>query len=386
MWGNPLKEMRKNMKIRFGRLLLSMGLALTICGSLAITAVAQDDEPEMQVSSNPPRPMYTVLPARLRADVPTPAASLQSWNGSFTYNGTNYTYNMVGTAPSTNVSTTVPIYIVPIKIVITSRRTQYTFDPSHVLSNGKTVTNNTIASPVFDSSTTYTQGGVDVGKTQYVDAFQRANFWSTVQSAQNYHLLLGTPTVLAEQTLNVPSSYGKIGSPFNGHQAGLVDINYFDAQLQSIISKFNQIQPNSFPIFLTYDVYLTESGQCCIGGYHSSEGSISNPQAYAHFTYIDHPGDFAQDVSALSHEAGEWADDPLTVNYNGNNTPCGILEVGDPLENEANYGDYPYTVNGFTYHLQDLAFITYFGAPLSTSLNDWYSFQHASLSVCSNGS
>jgi hypothetical protein len=360
-------------------------MTLLACCVLSGIAFAQDDDGEMQVSNQPARPMYTVLPARLRADVPTPLASLQSWNGSFTYGGSQYTYNMVGTAPSSNSSTTVPVYIVPIKIVITSRRHQYTYDPSHVLSNGKTVTNNTIASPVFDSSTTYTQGGVDVGKTQYVDAFQRANFWGTVQSASNYHLLLGTPTVLAEQTLTVPSRYGTVGSPF-GYQVGEVDINYFDAQLQSIISKFSQIQPNSFPIFVTYDVYLTQGGGCCIGGYHSSEGSINNPQAYAHFTYIDHPGTFAQDVSALSHEAGEWADDPLTVNYNGNNTPCGILEVGDPLENEPNYGDYPYTVNGFTYHLQDLAFLPYFGAPLNTSVNDWYSFQHASLSVCSNGS
>ena len=221
----------------------------------------------MQVNLSAAKPMYTVLPARLRADVVAPAASLQTWNGSFTYNGSQYTYNMVGTAPSTNVSTTVPVYIVPIKIVITSRRTKYTFDPSHVLSNGKTVTNNTIASPVFDSTTTYIQGGVNVGTTQYVDAFQRANFWGTVQGAQNYHLLLGTPTVLAEQTLTVPSTYGSIGSPF-GFQAGLVDINYFDAQVQSIISKFSQIQPNSLPIFLTYDVYLTQSRQCCIGGYH----------------------------------------------------------------------------------------------------------------------
>jgi hypothetical protein len=193
------------------------------------------------------------------------------------------------------------------------------------------------------------------------------------------------PTVLAEQTLSPPSSVGTLGSPF-GHTAGLVDINWFDAQLQSIISRFSQIQPNTLPVFLTYDVYLTQGG-CCIGGYHSSEGSISSPQAYAHFTYIDHPGDFAQDVSALSHEVGEWADDPLVVNTNGNNTPCGILEVGDPEEGDANYGGFPYTLNGFTYNLQDLVTLPYFGAPTSTSVNGWLSFQgNSSLFVCSNGS
>jgi hypothetical protein len=61
------------------------------------------------------------------------------------------------------------------------------------------------------------------------------------------------------------------------------------------------------------------------------------------------------------------------------------LEVGDPLEGEANYGGYPYTLNGFTYNLQDLVFLQYFGQVPSTSVNGWWSFQNANLSVCSNG-
>jgi hypothetical protein len=361
---------------------LTLLAALAVLACSASIAAAQD---EMKVNQDV-KPMYVTLPARLRYDVLTPATALTTWNGSFTYGGTNYTYNMVGTAPSSNTSTTVQVYIIPLKIVITKRRGgSTTFDPSHVLSNGNTVTTNTVVSPIFDSTTTYTQGGVDVGTTQYEDAFQRANFWGTVKTDSSYHVLLGGPTVLAEQTLSPPSRYGTTGSPF-GFTAGLVDINWFDAEIQSLISNFTQIQPNTFPIFLTYDVYLTESGQCCIGGYHSSEGSISAPQAYAHFTYVDHPGEFAQDVSALSHEAGEWLDDPLVVNVNGNNTPCGILEVGDPLENNANYGGYPYTLHGFTYNLQDLATLPYFGAPPSTTVNGYFTFQGEKLSVCQNGS
>jgi hypothetical protein len=368
-----------NMRTNLVRLSLPIGLALLACVSLAGVATAQEVK-------TTPTGRYIVLPARLRYDLKTPAASLQTWNGTFTYQATNYTYNMVGTAPSTNASTTVTAFIIPIKVVITTRRgVKTTFDPAHVLSNGNTVTANTVGSPIFNSSTTYVQGGVNVGTTQYIDAYQRANFWGTVQSNPNYHLLLGGPTVLAEQTISPPSRSGTTGSPF-GHTAGLVDINYFDAQLQSIISRFSQIQPNTFPIFLTYDVYLTQGGGCCIGGYHSSEGSISNPQAYAHATYVDHPGDFAQDVSALSHEVGEWADDPLVVNTNGNNTPCGILENGDPLEGNANFGGFPYVLNGFTYNLQDLVTLPYFGAPPSTSVNGFFTFHGESLTVCQNGS
>jgi hypothetical protein len=94
----------------------------------------------------------------------------------------------------------------------------------------------------------------------------------------------------------------------------------------------------------------------------------------------------ASDAITLSHEVGEWADDPLVVNINGNNTPCGILENGDPLENNANFGGFPYTVNGFTYNLQDLVTLPYFGAPASTSVNGEFTFQGEALTVCQNGS
>jgi hypothetical protein len=291
---------------------------------------------------------------------------------------------MVGSAPSSNTSTTIPVYIIPVKIVVTHRTTKTTFDPEHILSNGNTVVQNTVESPLFDKTTTYTQGGTDIGTTQYIDAYQRANFWGTVKTDTNSHILLGGPTVTAEQTLSPPSSYGTTGSPF-GFTAGLVDINWFDAQLPAIISKLG-IAPNALPIFLTYDVYLTETGQCCIGGYHSSEGSASAPQSYAQASYVDHAGAFSQDVSALSHEIGEWVDDPLVVNINGNNTPCGILEVGDPLEGNSNYGAYRYVLHGFTYNLQDLVTLPYFGAPTSTSVHGWLSFQGERLGVCSNGS
>ena len=246
-------------------------LCLSVCPGLAPNAGAQD----AQVATH--RPMYVVMPPHLRNDVPPPPASLQSWNGSFTYGGTNYTYNMVGAAPSTNSSATITTYIIPVKIVITNRNgTKSAYDPSHVLSNGNTVTTNTLDSPLFDSTTTYTQGGVDVGTTQYIDAFQRANFWGTVKANTNSHLLL-SPAVLAEQTLSPSRTYGKTGSVF-GFTAALVDINWFAAQVPNLISKFG-IQPNAFPIFLLYDTYLTQGGSCCIGGYHSSEGSTSNPQS-----------------------------------------------------------------------------------------------------------
>jgi len=60
--------------------------------------------------------------------------------------------------------------------------------------------------------------------------------------------------------------------------------------------------------------------------------------------------------------------------------------VGDPLEGTANYGSHHYVLNGFTYNLQDLVMLPYFGAPPSRSVNGWLSFHNAALSICSNGS
>ena len=144
------------MKTCCARLRLLVGVMVLVCICLAGIASAQDNQVQA-------KGRYVVLPPRLRYDVVAPSTSLQTWNGSFNYQGTNYTYNMVGTAPSTNASTTVPVFVIPLKVVITRRKQKTTFDPAHVLSNGKTVTNNTVTSPIFDSTTTYIQGGVNVG-------------------------------------------------------------------------------------------------------------------------------------------------------------------------------------------------------------------------------
>lgn len=360
-----------------------LGYSLSAIFFLAGVAAAQEGGAE----TGTPKPRYAVLPPKLSAAPLGQAATpLTTWNGKFTYQGTTYTYNMVGTDPTkTNTTTTIPVFIIPIKIVITKGTQTTTFDPAQVLSNGKTIIDNTVASPIFDSTTTYIIGGVNVGTTQYIDAFQRANFWGAVKSKPSYHLLLGSPTVLSTVTLSPPATKGKTGTPF-GHKVGEVDINWIDAQFQTIINQNTQITPGSLPIFLTYDTYLTQFGGCCIGGYHTSYGNISAPQAYAHFTYLDFVGDFSQDVSALSHEVGEWVDDPLVVNTSGNPVACGILEVGDPEEGFTNYGGFPYAVNGFSYNLQDLVFLPYFGS-LKTSVNGSLSFQQNpfGLAVCSNG-
>jgi hypothetical protein len=260
-----------------------------------------------------------------------------------------------------------------------------TFDPKKTrVQNGRTVVNNLSLSPLLKSEVDYVQGGVDLGKTQYVDAYQRGNFWSVVKKHKRYHVRLGKPLLLPEQEIDVSPAAGSVmTNPFGTQPVGTMEVDLFDRAVQNILTQNPAtITPDALPLFVTDNVYLTEGfAECCIGGYHSATAGHPSGQTYAYATYETEVGSFAQDVSAFSHEIGEWMDDPFTDN-NVNCADNTLMENGDPLENNANYGAFPYAVNGFTYNLQSLVFIGYFGAPPSTSVNSWLSFQNDMQNVC----
>jgi hypothetical protein len=136
-----------------------------------------------------------------------------------------------------------------------------------------------------------------------------------------------------------------------------------------------KVPKTSFPLFLSYDVVETSGGGCCTFGWHFF---TSANQTYGIGAYLD-PGIFTGtgDISALSHEVGEWMDDPF-----GNNTVptwgkvgqvagCQTnLEVGDPLSGKV----FAAKLNGFTYHMQDLAFFSWFARETpSIAVNGQYS-------------
>jgi hypothetical protein len=305
-----------------------------------------------------------------------------TWVFSYTYGGKTYNETFIGTAASGGASTTVPVYLIPVKMVYGTT----SYDPTTITANGVSIIQNVVNSPVFASTVDFKSGSTDLGTTQYLDAFQRGNLWGTVSSHTGYHVLLGQPTIEPVQTVTIPTKNGKLISAFGATNLIMANINTFDADIQKLITSL-KIPSNALPLFITTQTYLSSSNStsgCCIGGYHSITNSSSQPYSYA--TYITTSGAFAQNVSALSHEIGEWVDDP-----NINNpvpSACGsgaVLEVGDPLEGNTNYGDYAYTVNGVTWDLQDLVWLPYFGAPTSTSANGYSTFQGESIAFCSNG-
>ncbi len=316
-----------------------------------------------------------------------PTAQLSQWNGSFTdLTNKTITYTMVGADPSTsNAATHVTTYVIPVIMVYGSTNGNMTFDPTKAKVNKKkNVIANLVASPIFDDGYDFKSGGQDLGQGQYIDEYQRGNFWSHVSTNTGYHTILDYTKAkkLKPLTITVASTQGQVmNNPFGAGVVGTMTQGAFDAALHTYITKNAKIiTPGVFPLFISYDIYLTAGG-CCIGGYHNALGRQPAGQTYGYSTYVDSPGAFSEDIDAISHEVGEWTDDPFVdnrVNCQDNN----IMENGDPLENNVNYGTFQVKLNKFTYHPQSLVYIGYFGAPRSTEVDSWLAFENDKSTVC----
>lgn len=317
--------------------------------------------------------------------------TLPMWKSTFTSQGLAYQFIMVGTDPSASPrSTTIVSPIVPLVFTFADGTV---LDPTLPVCGGKNpAVDLTQNSPIFKSSS-FTPGGTNVGTTQYVDAFQRANFWNHVATSPGYHVRL-RPQVLPAVKVIVPPAFGhSVAGPCS--PVGLVDINWFSSNVElSLAQSTKGIEPKTFPIFLGYNVvmYSDDPQNCCIAGFHDAVNGCPGVQTLAVTSFLD-SGVFsssssssptpAQDVGVLSHEVAEWMDDPLGANFvppwgGVGQVPSGncqnSLEDADPLS------DTGFTVTGanqFVYHLQDLAFLPWFaqgGISPSTSVNGWWSF------------
>lgn len=301
------------------------------------------------------------------------AANIPLWSSSFTFNGKKFQYTMVGTNPNDGSATSkVPVVIIPLNIKFKSGGALSAKEP--VCGGTKSAVDLTLSSPLFQDYP-FNPGGTNVGTTQYMDAFQRANFWTTVSAkSPDYHVLL-SPSVEKLQTITVPRSAGHTEAGPCA-KIGTVDINFFNTRAKLLISKL-KIPKTSLPLFVTYNTFLTDGGQCCILGYHSV---TSDNHTYSVAAYSDH-GIFnvpIEDIHAMSHELGEWLDDPLVNNatpawgHIGQVSGCqNNLEVGDPVTGIA----FTAVLDGTTYHPEDLVFLPWFSRQVpSSSVNGFFTF------------
>jgi len=193
------------------------------------------------------RPIFTFIPNDAPWHRATPVhtgAPLVQWDGSFTdHTGQTITYTMVGTDPSnTNVATLIPVVIIPVKMVYGVANGNRTFNPkTAILPNGQSVLKNTTVSPLFTNSIDYVQGGVNLGKAQYIDAYQRGNFWSYVSGHKSYHVKLGHRTMVPTVTYNVSPALGQVmNNPFGPGVIGTMDYEIFDQQIQTWMAQISE--------------------------------------------------------------------------------------------------------------------------------------------------
>jgi hypothetical protein len=334
----------------------------------------------------------TVTRAQALSNARASSSSFTQFKSTVTVGGKSYTYVMAGENPAVHQSnpvSTIQAELVPVIV----KALGFTWDPTKTDScdAGATPLARTQQSPIFTSQS-YTWGGTKVGTGQVTDVYQRADWWKYTQPGginPGYAVNLSVKT-LKPVTINVPnadaSSYSGVCG--NGHLAD-ISINWLDSYLRKTVIpslKSQGVGTTTLPIFLVHNVaeYTgTNPNNCCVLGYHNAEGSGGAVQTYAVADY-DNTGAFTakniRDVDILSHELAEWQNDPYTNNptpawgHTGQdpNSCQSNLEVGDPLTSTG----YTHVENGFTYHIQELAFFSWFyhQSP-SLGVNGWYSDQ-----------
>ena len=313
------------------------------------------------------------------ATVPMSAYAIFAGKDGRSYRGT-----IVGPSPlsATKTTTQVKVLIVPLIVPIGTT----VFDPTATdacVSPKATPLAAALASPLFKpvafdgkagAGHTQKMNGIDVGMTTYPDAFRRGEFWDSLHGS-NYHigfkLSVADPVTVSAATVK---SLGG-GNVLNTDCAklGVLPTDSFRNYIaNTVIPKIPAIKPTTFVLFLLRDVVTTTSAslnclEYCTYGYHSAIGTpvqtfaVSEYDSTLNFWY--HPG--VRDIAPLSHEIGEWLDDPLVTNPTpawgeiGEVSGCqSNWEPGDPLTGI----DYPAIPmpGGRIYHPQELAFRSWY--------------------------
>jgi hypothetical protein len=374
----------------------SLTVSAVVSVGLATNPVTRPHEPAVASSATEVGASDGVVPlANFNASrVATEAANgttIPIWASSITasQNAKRYQFTMVGQDPRVRLShptTTIVANIIPIAVTFADATTM---DPTS-RSCGETASpvSAVLASPIFNP-TRFSVHGTNVGDTQYVDAFQRANFWKYTKPSginPDYHVLL-KPKLGTKITINVPASDGRTFSR-HGCAAGAVTMAYAVQQglklFPSLAHEPWGVNPTTLPIFLLHNIEFDATlGVSADVGFHAA---IPNPafkgaaQTVAVASYLDSAiAPHEPDVAVLSHEVGEWMNDP----FGKNGTPpwgntgqvdghCQAdLEVGDPLTGTT----FSVRRDGISYHLQELAFFSWFYGPSpSIGVNGNYSF------------
>lgn len=306
-------------------------------------------------------------------------SSVPFFHGSFLFQGTTFPYTVVGSRPQDGTSTTISTQILPISMLFEG----YVDDKSApIMLDAQPLLPRVLNSPNFRSANYQT------GFTQFGDAVQRAEFYGSM--APEWHTLLKSPQELKAVNIVVPRGMAKVyRNPANGAVYALVDSSFFISQLNTIV-QMAQLRPDALAILLTNNVLLgpgADVKRCCVLGFHTAfdagqQGSRRLVQTMVWASWVDSGilGANFGDVTPLSHEIGEWFNDP----FGSNQTPewqhpltslgCqSTLETADPVAALPG-SSFPVTIDGFTFHPQTQVLLPWFTRQPSDAFDGAYSF------------
>jgi hypothetical protein len=310
----------------------------------------------------------------------------------------NWSYAMIGNPPTSNKPALLRAPVIPVNVDLRDKNGKKRFVGGQPLvSPASPFVMPVMTSPIF-RRTNYSSSSTP---TQYTDAVQRAEFWST--EGDSWHTDLNS-TLGNAQTMKIsqdPTCGAKTGHcnyEFALNADGtcceyvLVDINVFvnlllppaAADRSTIVgaAELNgQITNHDMSSFLFPNTYLYfgDTSQCCVLGFHTIDleaGDAGNGNL-PRFFVLDYaawitPGLFGSsflDITGLSHELAESFNDPFVV-FDGvtNLTPWWLapngqcqndLEVGDVIEGLPD-AVFPIKMHGYTYHPQNVALLQWF--------------------------
>jgi hypothetical protein len=229
--------------------------------------------------------------------------------------------------------------------------------------------------------------------TQLIDAIQRASYFS--RAKDDWHTLL-VPSVKTarKMVLNKGTYFFALNDDGSCCLAIFVDTQTAFNAIFAVDST-DPLTTIMGAAAAAGDIFLFDFGPNdapLVPGFHNFDFQEPNKLYAMAFVSWVTPGlllppfDFVQDITGLSHELAEILNDPFGPATIHNITPwwltqievgpqcADLLEVGDPLQFLPN-SDYPITMNGMTYHPQNVALVPWFKRESpSSALHNAYSY------------
>ncbi len=319
-------------------------------------------------------------------------------------------YTMVGRPPigpaASDHTTTINAPIVPVTIDLRNfdGSPRYCTNPDgsqvRMVLDGSKYLSAVLASPIFQNA----RYGSSDRPTQYTDAVHRAQFFK--HADDDWHTLL-RPAAKTPRTMVLIRGTYRFAADANCNLVYvLVNADAFGSLLfpptaddtSTVIGaaeNAGDVSTRDISTFLFNNTYLYipdaagNPAECCILGYHSYDlepGDASNGwrerryvMNYSSWISPGLFGDSFTDITALSHELSETFSDPFVNNatpiWVGPNGLCqNNLEDGDVIEGIPN-ATFPLTLNGFTWHPQNEALLSWFaGESPSSAYKHAYSY------------